>query len=395
MVLMVADVRRTGRADVSAAAREIREAGPRVLAGVLNNEPFGPAGPDRSGTRAGVAGPLGCRGLPAGRPPRCRTASTRPSSAPRRPGRTARPTPATTNRPRRPDRRPGAFSVRTPEPAAGLRRARGSERDPPAGRGRAVDPPPALVPDQDRGRALPPPGRDLPGQRRPGRAVGREGRKQLPVPGRHPPVGRVVRMGERQHHAVPLAQQPRLVQPHLRVRLLQDGEQRVILRQGDRQFHQVLVDERQIAAAAAWLRLVRIGIRIRRVVGEAEPRHQVPPPLRPRRPEPDRLPALGVRAHLRQPPGQQPRRAQVTAVVPEPVHADLAALRPQPVEQAVRRPVTQRDEVPRRPVAQRPFGFPQQLHLAAAVRGLHVVRQHQRPGPAVGPRAEERHRLPG
>ena len=40
MVLMVADVRRTGRAEVSAAAREIRAAGPPVLAGVLNNEPF-------------------------------------------------------------------------------------------------------------------------------------------------------------------------------------------------------------------------------------------------------------------------------------------------------------------------------------------------------------------
>ena len=41
MVLMVADVRRTGRADLSAAARDIRAAGPRLLAGVLNNEPFG------------------------------------------------------------------------------------------------------------------------------------------------------------------------------------------------------------------------------------------------------------------------------------------------------------------------------------------------------------------
>lgn len=40
IVLMVADVRRTGRAEVSAAAREIRAAGPPVLAGVLNNEPF-------------------------------------------------------------------------------------------------------------------------------------------------------------------------------------------------------------------------------------------------------------------------------------------------------------------------------------------------------------------
>ena len=89
MVLMVADVRRTGRAEVSAAGREIRAARPPLLAGVLNNEPFSHrwprTGPERErewlapwdAGPPGSAGPLLPNGQNGQRPAQLGAASPR------------------------------------------------------------------------------------------------------------------------------------------------------------------------------------------------------------------------------------------------------------------------------------------------------------------------------
>ena len=60
----------------------------------------------------------------------------------------------------------------------------------------------------------------------------------------------------------------------------QDDEEGVVLRQGDRQLDDVPDAVRQPAAAPAGLRLVRIAVREGRVVGERQPRHRVPGPVR-------------------------------------------------------------------------------------------------------------------
>src|SRR5258708_1217489 len=183
-------------------------------------------------------------------------------------------------------------------------------------------------------------------------------------------------MGERQHHGLALTQELRLGDPKLRVGAAEDGEDGVILRQRDREFNHAFVEKREIAAAAAWLRLIWIGVAVRRVVIETEPGHQVPPPLSGRGAESDRLPAVSVLSHAWQPFRQQPAGAQVAAIVPEAVDTDLAVLLTKPANRLLGDLVAQRHEVPRRPVAKRAFRPTQYLEAAAANIGFDVMRQH-------------------
>jgi hypothetical protein len=114
----------------------------------------------------------------------------------------------------------------------------------------------------------------------PGGGVARERLQQGGVAVRQPPVVRVVRVSEHEHHAAAVAEMPRLLQPEVGVRVLQDGEQGVILREGDREFHRAPVEVGQERAAAARLRLVRVGVAVGRVIVETEPVHQFPVPVR-------------------------------------------------------------------------------------------------------------------
>ena len=143
-----------------------------------------------------------------------------------------------------------------------------------------------------------------------------------------------------------LAEELSLPDPSVGIRTLEDGEESVVLREGDREFHHARVEERKVAAAPSGLRLVRIGVGIGRVVIEPESGHQLPSPLSGRGAEPDRLPAVRVLPHCRKPLCQQPPGAEVATVVPETVDADLAPLVPQLADHARRDVIAQRDEIP-------------------------------------------------
>lgn len=189
----------------------------------------------------------------------------------------------------------------------------------------------------------------------PGRAVTVESLKQRPVALRHSRVDGIVRVGEGQHHPVMLAEELSLPDPYAGIRVLEDREESVVLREGDREFHHARVEVRKVAAATSGLRLVRIGVAVGRVVIEPESGHQLPSPLGGRGAEPDGLPAVRVLPHCRKPLCQQPPGAEVATIMPETVHPDLAPLFPQLADHVRRDLVPQRDEIPRRPVAEQAF----------------------------------------
>jgi hypothetical protein len=198
-------------------------------------------------------------------------------------------------------------------------------------------------------------------------------------------------VSEHQDHAGAVADVLRLPQPQLRVRVLQDGEQSVILRERDGEFDRTAVEIRQEGTAAARLRFIRVGVRVGRVIVKSEPVHQFPVPVCGWRPEPDSVPLAGVLPHGRQPlikesPGNVP------AVVPEPVHPDFAAVVLQRTDRFAVNLVAGTDEVPRRPVSAYPLRRAQQVHIAVANGGLHVMGEHKSPRSAGRPQAEERHR---
>ena len=109
-----------------------------------------------------------------------------------------------------------------------------------------------------------------------------------------------------------------------------------------------------------------------------------------RRPEPDSAPPAGVLPHGRQPLVHEPP-GKVPAVVPEPVHPDLASVVLQRANSFVVDLVASADEVPRGPESAGTLRCAQQIHVAVASVGLHVVCQHQSPRPAIRPQAQERH----
>ncbi len=139
-------------------------------------------------------------------------------------------------------------------------------------------------------------------------------------------------MGEGQRHPATLAEEPGLPNPYVRVRILQDGEKGVILGEGYREFHHARVEVRKVAAAASGLRLVRIGVAVRRVVIEPEGGHQLPSPLGGRGPESDGPPAIRVLPHRREPLCRQPPGAEVVTIMPETVDSDLAPFLLEPAD---------------------------------------------------------------
>ena len=251
---------------------------------------------------------------------------------------------------------------------------------------------PAVAAAADHRRvALPPPCGDLSGQGVPDRRVIVEAREQRPVPVRHSRIDGIVRVGKDQRHPLALAEELSLPEPDVRVSILENSEKGMVLRQGHRELDHALVEVRQVAAAASRLWLVGIGVGVGRVVIEPESGHPLPLPLSGRGAESDGLPAIRVLSHRREPLREQPPGAEVVPIVPEAVDANLAAFLPQLADRLLGDFVAKRDEIPRRPVAKLAFRFTQQVEAAVSGIGFHVVRQHQRPGPAVRPLADERH----
>ena len=142
-------------------------------------------------------------------------------------------------------------------------------------------------------------------------------------------VDEVIRMRDQESHPTEALDRRHLLEPDCLVRLAQDHEHGVVLRQRDRQLDEVTVEEGPQAAAAACLRLERIGVGIGRVVVEAEQRHEFPRAMRGRRAKAARSPLLGCRAHRRQAVLERRSRLEVAPVVVETVHADLEAAAPE------------------------------------------------------------------
>jgi hypothetical protein len=108
-------------------------------------------------------------------------------------------------------------------------------------------------------------------------------------------------MCENQCHASALAQETCFFDPDRLVAVTEQIEERVVLRERDRQLDEVLDHERKPRAAAAGLGLERSSVGVRRVVVEAEQRHQLGRAQCGGRPKSFRLPALGRIANPREP----------------------------------------------------------------------------------------------
>ena len=174
---------------------------------------------------------------------------------------------------------------------------------------------------------------------------------------------------------------------------LQELPHRVVLDERDRQLDQVVEEEREDRAAAAGLRLERVGVRERAVVEHAEARHPLGVAVGDRRAPPDRLPLGEVLVDLGKRPLERLLVAPQLPVVMDAVQADLAAVGAQLLEEAVRDRVVLGDEVPRRDDPVRALHLADPLDVRDAVRALDVVGQHEREPVPAGPEVDERHAL--
>jgi hypothetical protein len=201
-------------------------------------------------------------------------------------------------------------------------------------------------------------------------------------------------MGDEESKAALLAEKGSLLLPEGPVSLAKNHEECVVLSERDRELDDAPVEERQPCTASAWLRLERVGVRIRRVILEPEQPDEVPCPLRGGRAETDSVPSLRVTPDLRKALLKRRERLEVPAVVAKAVHADLESPFGEFADRLVVDLVPSGHEVPRRAEAVLLLDLAQAVEVLVPEGRLDVVRHNECPSIPAGPGSDPRNGIP-